>query len=718
MGAFDDLIPNGKAQPKKGGAFADLIPDGTERPRAKGPVEHIGGVMAGAWDNLRSGVKADLAKAQEQARTGRPGSLVDMAPARLAGDLGALMLSPVTGAIDWAVVDPAARALDQLPNPTKAEGGFSISARGAQSSPMTFRRMTDAEEHEQNRGAVGDAMLGARPGALRTPTPRPPAAKSNPMIERVEAFDRAGVTPSVSTATGGKGSAMVTNTVAENPIAGAPTRARLRRNVDEVREGADRIAAGYGANRGAQIAGENVQRGIKSFARDTSIGPTRTGDPARATSFKAKADMLYDEAFAPILRAEDRANLQVMEQSGRAETASRTNNVNAAVSEALIAKGGAGAAPKPTVRVRAGSAPSPRPSVTPDQTIESLRAQAGRVNAPALAEIVTDPRVKRILGALESDPYSVRFEDLRALRTWVREAQRDPQLRQGMSQAGLQQMEGALTADIYTNAERLAGPKALRDLQRADDFYRAGSSRIQNALQAFDDAGSGEGAYARIIQAAGSGSTADVRKLASLKRSLGSEEWGDVAATTIKRLGQPTKGAMEGVPTGEEFSIANFVSNYAAMSERGREIMFGSVGGGGSRATGLKAELDNLVDVAGALKGVEKGANASKSAVAGQTLVTLGGGLTNLPLTAQVLSGMAITGEMMTNPAAVRALVSLSRAAGQGRAALEARVVQLELQAQKQRQLLPVATAARQFLLEYQAPVALARSAAEDEAPE
>jgi hypothetical protein len=113
-------------------------------------------------------------------------------------------------------------------------------------------------------------------------------------------------------------------------------------------------------------------------------------------------------------------------------------------------------------------------------------------------------------------------------------------------------------------------------------------------------------------------------------------------------MGQPTAGAANANEAGA-FSLANFVSNYAKMSDRGRSILFG-------QQPGLKAELDNLVNVAGKVKAVEKGANASNSGVSLQnagTLSTLGGSVTAAALghpgalAAEVagLAGMRLTGD-------------------------------------------------------------------------
>jgi hypothetical protein len=299
----------------------------------------------------------------------------------------------------------------------------------------------------------------------------------------------------------------------------------------------------------------------------------------------------------------------------------------------------------------------------------------------------------------------VSFSDLRELRSWVRGLRKAaPDLRQGIAEADLKRLEGALTRDIYSNASTLGGPEAARKLQQTDRFYAVGSKRIKNALKAFDGADgakSGESTFARIQQKAGSNASADAQKLLSLKRSLSPDEWGDVAATQIKHMGRPTKGAAEGVPDDAAFSISNFVSNYADMSPRARKIMFGSIGGGGSTASSLADELDNLVNVAGALKGVEKGANASKTAVNAQAAGTVVG-LLNPKTTALTLTGLggfAATGEMMTNPVAVRAIAGLAKASRQGSRALNGQMGRLRIQAQTNPILLSVYVEAQRALL-------------------
>lgn len=682
------------------------------------PVGDFVGAMSGATDNFVRNERARNEAADK--RRQRPiGEKILMAPvdtARQIGDdlgwvadVAGVLTSPLTGAIDAVVSGPASRALAKY-GPTAYTGG-DLEIKNGRIGVTPVRPMTQRETADKVRGDINLALSAAAParggaavaaGAPKVAAPPPRVSMTAPrptpaLAEVVADAERAGVTPSLA-ATGNRGVAATTNAVAENTLAGARVRSAMRRNVDEVGASASRIAAGYGEATSPQLAGEAVKGGVKRFANSTDVPTTSPTAPAKASSFKAKAEATYDAAFEPIQIAEAKA----VERSANEFQAARAAAENAAATENAQRKAAYDAAVQarqarieqaksvsldgrvpvepeipPPELVKPQDISPQRPAVIPTQTMATLKEQAGAVNAPQLSNMITDSRIRSIMGALESDAHNVRFNDLRQLRTWVRNAQRDPQLRQGIPQAGLQRIEQALTADIYASAERLGGSEAVRKLQRADDYYRTGSQRIQTALQPFDDAGSGEGAYARIIQAAGSTSGADARKLLSLKRSLAPDEWGDIAATVIDRLGAPSKGAANAAEEGA-FSLDRFVTSYAAISPRGRQILFGSVGGGGQKASGLAAELDNLVRVAGRLKATEKAANASKTAVSAQNLGTLGGVTTAPLLTAKVLAGMALTGEVLTNPAAVRWLVKVADASSRGTRTMEAVAKRLE----------------------------------------
>ncbi len=552
-----------------------------------------------------------------------------------------------------AALPTAARAITVGAGTAGAYGGLSAPEGARAEGAATGAKV----------GAITAGVLhggGQLVGALRRPASIAATDARNATRGVLADFDQAGVDPTLAAVKGGAAS-KVANAIAENPV-GFRQRAQLSKSTAQAGDEARRIASQYGDSRGPQLTGESIQAGVTRFAKDKTA----------PTSLASKAEQLYDKAFLPIETAEAQAverssgdfaqrSAQAAEQHAatiKGIDADHANLVQRTENDAALRSGRGGeqyepeGVPKPAYP----EPPQVTPQVsvvTPTETISALKEMASRVNAPNLSNMITDGRIRSILEALQTDASQVRFNDLRALRTWVREAQGNDQLRQGLTRAGLQRLEGALTGDIYASAERLAGPQALKGLQRADDVYRTGMDRINSSLRSFDDAGSGESAYAKVLQAAGSTGTADARKLLTLKRSLAPDEWGDVASNVVRGLGKPTKGAT-GQVGDEGFSVNTFLSNYNSLSPRGKNILFGSVGGGGAKATALQTELERLARVADKLKAVEKGANASNSAVATQAVGTVLGGIASLPLALKGLAGLAATGEAMTNPAFVR----------------------------------------------------------------
>lgn len=644
-------------------AFAQQHAQATQAPKSGGILNDIGSAVSGAASKLKTDVANDYQATIREAKTPSANPLAGLGrTGQVVGDAVNLLASPVAGLVHGAVVKPVAAAMDQIP--AQAYAPPQLTRNGL----APARPLNAQETHAANEQSVNTALMGARPGAA--PVPVTIASKPNAFANMAQRFDAAGVTP-LPVAAGGKGAATLTNVVAENPLAGGAVRNRLRTAVTQTSDSAQNLASRYGDARGPQITGENVQAGVQDFARNK----------ANPTSFASKSEQLYDRAFTPINIAEQQAVERAGQDfSARNAQADATHAANVQAHAAATEQAQRAADSSNALTRHLGqettptSIPAPerpevspqRPVVTPSATITTLKQLDSRVNAPSLSNLITDGRVRSIMHALSNDAPDVRFNDLRQLRTWVRNAQGNPELRQGITSAGLQQLEQSLTTDIYNNAARLGGQSALHALQRADDYYRAGSSRIKGALQPFADAKSGEGAYSRIVQAAGSTAAADAQRLLSLKRSLHPDQWGDVAANVVSEMGKQTAGA---APAGENgFSVNTFVTNYNKLSPRGKDVLFGSVGGGGQRASELRAALDNLASVADDLKRVEKGANTSKSFVNAQAAGTLTGLLAPVSREATIagLSGMALTGEAMTNPVVVRWLTRLGRASKAG----------------------------------------------------
>lgn len=441
---------------------------------------------------------------------------------------------------------------------------------------------------------------------------------------RLAQFEQAGVRPTLAGVTGNATSRM-TQAIGENWLAGGRVRAALHNSVDDTAAAADRIAHGYAAPQPRELAGESVQEGVRRFAQDNLPNPNGAvaATPTREWSFAGKANALYDDIFSQLAHDE----------------------------RSFIDDG----------------VPVP---ITTAATQSALQAIRSRVAALNVAEIVNNPMFERIGNALNADQHAIRFNDLRALRTWVREAQANPELRQNVGAASLGRLESALTQDIYDSAAAIGhGTNLSHQLQRADQFYAAGMDRINTALRQFDPTRgvSPAAAYDHIINMASDRSGANSGALLSLKRTLNSDEWRTVAATVIDRMGAPTPGAA-GAMAPNAFSVQRFATAYNQLSPAGRRLLFSSHGGGTAADDALMAELDNLAHVADMQRGVERMANHSNSGVSLQNVGTLGG-LANPGTTLWTMAGLGgamVTGEMLTNPMFVRWLAGAPIAGAAG----------------------------------------------------
>lgn len=467
----------------------------------------------------------------------------------------------------------------------------------------------------------GAGLTGAANHLLR---PRiAPAAQ-----QRMAEFDAAGVRALLA-AVQGRGAAPMAMGIAENPMIGGSARLHLQDSVDDVAAAAGRLTERAGTpETSREIAGEILQRGVQRFANDRNVPQPAPGPasqvPSRSWSFAAKARSLYDDVFARLAREEQAMVGQV--DGPLIDTAATQRALDDIISE---------------------------------------------VSGPASRDVLTPPMIRTIQSAMADDMAAgaLRFNDLRRWRTWAREAQRDEGLRQGISNAALRRLEGALSEDIYASA-RLLGGQAANDLRAVDRWYRRVNERIISALEPFA-AGPGNGgaqAYRRIIQLAQQGSLANVRELGRVRAALRPDEWRTVTATIMDEMGHPSFGAANALERGA-FSLEHFVSNAARMSDEGRNLLFGRE---------LAGALEQLGRVAGYIKGVRGFANYSRSGSSIQNMSTFGliggaavsAGTGNLvPLAALVASGLAarVTGEMLTNPAFVRWLTSsggLSRQLG------------------------------------------------------
>lgn len=498
-------------------------------------------------------------------------------------------------------------------------------------------RLPQAVVDTAGAGAIGAAL----PYLARDATPREPTgaavniedgvgaphgqANRNTPAGRLRDFEAAGVRPTLAATVEGT-PAGITKTISENWLGGFRARNGLQNSIEDTAARAHEMAGRVGEVQNPELAGEAVQAGVRRFAQAGDLPQPHAGDPAsipvREWSFPAKAEALYNRAFDQLERDE---------------------------------------------RSMTGHMADGQPVVSVDNTLRAIGSMSDAVHGGESRSMIGAPPFLRDMhAALQTDAAngSLSFSDLRRWRTTLRERMADPGLRGDTSSSQLQSVYSALTRDINATAQNIGGQAAV-DLPKIDRWYRAGSRRIETALEPFNRAGNGMGggrqAYQRIIALASRGPQQNTQQLRALASSLRPDEMRTVGATLLDEMGNPTAGRPGALEPGA-FSAASFATNWARLSEAGKSALF---------PPALRQELESLARVADYQREVEAMSNHSGTMRSGQNIATgaalFGANAVHaMPLALGGLAAMNLTGEMLTNPRFVRWLTHAAQARANG----------------------------------------------------
>ena len=201
----------------------------------------------------------------------------------------------------------------------------------------------------------------------------------------------------------------------------------------------------------------------------------------------------------------------------------------------------------------------------------------------------------------------IEFATLRQIRTAVGKRMNDPSLVEtgALAQTQLDMLYSALTLDISEAAAR-SGDDVARKLKVADRYTRTfmkNSAKTFDKIHKFD---AEERAFKFATAAANDGGSS----LALLRRNFEPEEWDTVAASVLRKLGDPLDDG--------SYSIAKFLNNYKKLAPEAKQALFG-----GKRYVKARESLAELNLVLEKLKDVEKYANPSGTAAASYTINAL-----------------------------------------------------------------------------------------------
>lgn len=267
---------------------------------------------------------------------------------------------------------------------------------------------------------------------------------------------------------------------------------------------------------------------------------------------------------------------------------------------------------------------------------------------PSAADI--DANVRATLGNMVDN--KLPYEALKKLRTLVGNELEGASLVSDVPRSKWKAVYGALSRDMEGAATT---PEAKQALSRANSYFNARSSRIDDIDRVIDRNGGPEKIYQAVMGGVKDGGST----LRAVMQSLPEEGQRAVTAAALRRMGLANPGAQDAV--GEAFSAANFLTNWNKVSPEARRALFDRYGAGFSK------DMDRIARVAERIKeGGQAIANPSGTARQGAQFAYWGG-LGGALMTGQVgaalglgLGGVGsnVAARLMTNPRFVKWLAA------------------------------------------------------------
>lgn len=214
----------------------------------------------------------------------------------------------------------------------------------------------------------------------------------------------------------------------------------------------------------------------------------------------------------------------------------------------------------------------------------------------------------------------------------------------------LKSLYGALTEDMEA-AARSVGDDAYTAWRRANNYYKGGAERIERSLDQTIRADNPERAFVAFQNLLSEGrTTSDITRVRQIKASLNRDEWSDVAASIVDRLGRPAAGQQNAA--GDAFSPAVFLTNWNKMDPEARRLLM---------PEDVRIEFEKLAEVAGAMKAANLERNFSNTGTAAGWLATIFGSAADMGTTATALAGSYVSAKALTSRTFLQALNRAAR---------------------------------------------------------
>jgi hypothetical protein len=417
-------------------------------------------------------------------------------------------------------------------------------------------------------------------------------------------------------ATGGRGSAILDNTLSNLPGAATVMDESRQRLTGQVQGAVRRVAQNYGSGTTLVSAGEAAQRGARSWIdKFERVSGNLYNSISIPDNVKAVTSNTTKKLNSLLNRFSSNEDLQAIFKNGEIEAyRNALSNLPKKQAENELKK--AISSFKPHLSAGGGDVSAAR---------ERLR------NAEYLLTKAKDG--------------SINWRDLKDFRSVIGEKIGEFRFGESASRNDLRSLYAALSEDMRETAAS-QGSSALARFERANRIYAEGQQRIENVLTDLigrDGKLSAEKAGAFIDRISQSNkSSSDIEKLRDVRKSIPLRDWNEVASSLISVIGQPSNSE------GRSFSVDTFTRRFADMAPEAKALLFSGAG----RDT-LRVDLDKFARVSGGLARVNALRNTSNTAgqvLTGLTFYSLG----NLPALIGQAAASYGAAKLMTNPAFVR----------------------------------------------------------------
>ena len=303
-------------------------------------------------------------------------------------------------------------------------------------------------------------------------------------------------------------------------------------------------------------------------------------------------------------------------------------------------------------------------SVNLNNTIAQLEAQVADIpGAEATSKVFKNKFLDDVLENLKIDLDKngvLPYEAVKLLRSTIGRKLSEINLVPDVDKAQLKLIYGALSKDLDVLAKE-QGEQAVNALNRANKYYNAGITRIDDFLEPLNRVADPDRLVSLLLASGKEGSS----RINALKKSLTNDQYQVVVSSIIDRLGRARaaqalseEAAGEVVDTVGRFSSETFLTNWNSLSTQAKDVLFA-----GKNLAPLRSNLDKISRVSSVIREsgkTFKNPSGTADSLAGQGLLLGGAGSiftgdpSFLAVIGSVIGGANTTAKLFQHPGFVK----------------------------------------------------------------